>query len=80
MLFRVSSLKAYYTLFLAPFNDINYFHNFVNSFSYLLLASLASLVAFRFRIYNLGVIEQMIIGATITFIISRLLISVGNYY
>ncbi|WP_342262756.1 MULTISPECIES: ABC transporter permease subunit [unclassified Spiroplasma] len=76
-LFKVSSLKAYDTLFLMPFNDINHFHNFVNSFSYLLLASLASLVAFRFRIYNLGVIGQMIIGVTITFITSRLLSAVG---
>jgi general nucleoside transport system permease protein len=76
-LFKVSSLKAYDTLFLMPFNDINHFHNFVNSFSYLLLASLASLVAFRFRIYNLGVIGQMIIGGTITFITSRLLSAVG---
>lgn len=77
MIFNINPLQVYNILFLLSFNDIDKTKDLLNVFSYLLLASMASLVSFRFKVYNLGVIGQMLIASIIVFIISRLLANVG---
>lgn len=75
--FKINPWIFYKKIFLAPFSNINNIHNWLNWFSYLLLAALATFIAFKFRIYNLGVIGQMLMAAMTVFIVSKFLTKIN---
>lgn len=65
-------------IFIEPWKSLSYFSNFLNTFSILLLVSLAVAITFKFKIYNFGIPGQMLVSTIVSYTVAVAISKAGQ--
>lgn len=76
---RVNPLSFWHTVFISPLTNLISFSNLIETCSVLSLTGLAVAVTFKYRIYNFGVMGQMLFSAMITYVVAVAIYKSGGH-